>query len=100
MAPDEAGELADVVLERFSNGDEVDDESLDAEVRSVFYTLESKRILSFRRVEDTREEGDQRRAFYWKLRVEALERTAERDARHDDVDVYASLPASAWRHAG
>ena len=100
MEPDDARELADVVLERFSNKDEVDDETLDAEVRSVFYTLESKRMLSFRRVEYTREDGDRRRAFYWKLRDDAL--SAQEQAAHEaqDVDVYASLPATAWRHAG
>jgi transcription initiation factor IIE alpha subunit len=99
MEPDDARELADVVLERFSNKEEVDDETLDAEVRSVFYTLEAKRMLSFRRVEYTREDGDRRRAFYWKLRDEALdERAVSVEIR--DPDVYASLPATAWRHAG
>lgn len=98
MEPDDARELADVVLERFSNKDEVDDETLDAEVRSVFYTLEAKRMLSFRRVEYTREDGDRRRAFFWKLREEALEERAEPAHEAEDVDVYATLPATAWRH--
>lgn len=100
MAPEDARELADVVLERFSTTDEVDDETLDAEVRSVFYTLEAKRMLSFRRVEYVREDGDRRRAFYWKLREEGLDEPVTTIEVQTDEDVYASLPAAAWRHAG
>lgn len=99
MEPEDARELADVVLGRFSDKEEVDDETLDAEVRSVFYTLEAKRMLSFRRVEYTREDGDRRRAFFWKLREEALDAPIEVRVEVQDVDVYASLPATAWRHA-
>lgn len=99
MASDDATEIADVVLERFSNAEEVDDETLDAEVRSVFYTLEAKRLLSFRRAEYTREDGDRRRAFYWRLRAEALMPPVLEAGGYEEVDVYASLPASAWRHA-
>ena len=100
MAPEEARELADVVLERFADSDEVDDSTLDAEVRSVFYTLEQKRMLSFRRVEYTQEDGDKRRAFYWKLRAESLTTAVTVPVQDMDSDVYSSLPATAWRHAG
>lgn len=100
MAPEEAQELAEVILERFQDHEEVDDETLDADVRSVFYTLEAKRMVSFRRVEYTREEGDRRRAFYWKLRLESLNTGRQVEVQADDADVYASLPATAWRHAG
>ena len=99
MAHDDALEIADVVLERFTDREEVDDETLDAEVRSVFYTLEAKRLLSFRRTEYTREDGDHRRAFYWRLREEALQAPVLEAGGYEDVDVYATLPASAWRHA-
>lgn len=99
MANNDATEIADVVLERFTHADEVDDETLDAEVRSVFYTLETKRLLSFRRTEYTREDGDHRRAFYWRLRTEALLPPLPEAGGYDEADIYASLPASAWRHA-
>lgn len=98
MEPQDAREIADAVLARFAEGDEVDDETLDADLRSVFYTLEGKRMLSFRRVEYTREDGDKRRAFYWKLRPEALHERAPVEIPVE-TDVYASLPADAWRHA-
>ncbi|MEA3202193.1 MAG: hypothetical protein QOE90_3621 [Thermoplasmata archaeon] len=100
MAPEEARELADVVLDRFAQTDEVDDSTLDAEVRSVFYTLEAKKMLSFRRVEYTREDGDKRRAFFWKLRPEALHEVVTVPVQDMDADVYATLPSTAWRHAG
>lgn len=99
MQRDDAVEIADVVLERFTEVEEVDDGTLDAEVRSVFYTLEGKRLLSFRRAEYTTEEGDHRRAFYWRLRAEALQPPVLEAGRYEDVDVYANLPASAWQHA-
>lgn len=99
MEREDAAEIADVVLERFSEREEVDDETLDAEVRSVFYTLEAKRLLSFRRTEYTREDGDHRRAFYWRLRTEELSRSVPVMSAEDEVDVYAALPATAWRHA-
>jgi len=67
--------------------DEVDDETLDADLRSVFYTLEAKRMLSFRRVEYTREDGDKRRAFYWKLRAEGLHETVSVPVQDMDGDV-------------
>lgn len=104
MPHDDAAEIAEAVLERFEEADEVDDESLDADLRSVFYTLEAKRMLSFRRVEYTREDGDRRRAFFWKLRLDALaDAPAPEDPAARDLDVYASLPADAWSahaHAG
>lgn len=99
MERPDAAEIAGVVLERFTDREEVDDETLDAEVRSVFYTLEAKRLLSFRRTEYTREDGDHRRAFYWRLRTEELARPVPVHASQEDVDVYATLPATAWRHA-
>lgn len=99
MQHDEARELADVVLDRFEGHEEVDDETLDAEVRSVFYTLEAKRMISFRRIEYVREDGDKRRGFFWKLRPEAIVPATAHAVPVQDMDVYADLPASAWRHA-
>lgn len=99
MEPADAAEIAGVVLDTFADRDEVDDEMLDTELRSVFYTLEAKRMLSFRRVEITREEGDKRRAFFWRLRREALHEPVRVPVMTEETDVYAELPASAWRHA-
>lgn len=97
MEKGDAEEIVDAVLDRFAAAEEVDDETLDTDLRSVFYTLEAKRMVSFRRVEYTREDGDRRRAFYWKLRIENLLEPAHAAAQEEE-DVYASLPAAAWRH--
>lgn len=99
MQPEDARELGEVVLAQFESQAEVPDETLDSELRSVFYTLESKRLLSFRRVEYTREEGDRRRAFYWRLRPEEVETVTRKVPVEAGDDVYAQLPADAWRHA-
>lgn len=100
METEDARELGEVVLSTFEGHEEVADDTLDAELRSVFYTLEAKRILSFRRVEFTREDGDRRRAFYWRLREESLEARGHPVPVSGPEDVYASLPADAWAHAG
>lgn len=99
MEPADARELGEVVLAQFETHAEVPDDVLDSELRSVFYTLESKRMLSFRRVEFTREEGDRRRAFYWRLRTEELPSVGREVPIERGEDVYAELPADAWRHA-
>lgn len=99
MEPEDAREIADVVADVFAEGDEVDDETLDSDLRSVFYTLEAKRMLSFRREEITRETGEKRRAFFWRLRPEAFHATRVTTIPVEEKDVYADLPASAWHHA-
>lgn len=98
MTPEDASEIAEVVLERFASGREVDDDTLDPDIRSVFYTLESKRMLSFRRIEYVREDGDRRRGFLWRLRPDAFE-GRPLPVHELEEDVYAALPPAAWRHA-
>lgn len=96
MAPEDADEIATVVAEQFGEGDEVNDETLDPSVRSIFYTLEAKKILSFRREEYTTEAGERRRGFWWRVRPEEL-RVATTIPVLSEEDVYASLPRDAWR---
>lgn len=95
MDAEDAEEVAIVVAEQFGEGPEVNDENLDSTVRSIFYTLESKKILSFRREEYTWETGERRRGFWWRLRPEELKRP-DPEARTIEVDVYDTLPGSAW----
>lgn len=96
MAPEDAAAVAGIVAERFAGQHEVSDETIDAEVRSLFYTLESRRLLSFRRVEYDNEAGEKRRAFYWRLRTDVVEELCA-PAIPIDEDVYAQLPAECWR---
>lgn len=95
MSEDDASEIAQVVVEQFGAEREVNDENLDPTVRSIFYTLEAKKILSFRREEYTWETGERRRGFWWRVREEELRRD-EPAARTLEIDVYDALPRSAW----
>jgi predicted ATPase len=97
MAPDDAVAVAEVVAERFAAAAEVNDETIDAEVRSLFYTLEARRLLSFRREEYDNADGQKRRAFWWRIRTDVLEQILAPEDLPENEDVYASLPADVWR---
>ncbi|HVL86874.1 MAG TPA: hypothetical protein VM681_02535 [Candidatus Thermoplasmatota archaeon] len=98
MAQEDATEVARIVDETFGTDAEVNDDNLDPETRSIFYTLEAKRLLSFRREEYEWETGEKRRAFYWRVRHEELNRMASEDDGHPaNETVYDSLPAQVWR---
>lgn len=96
MSEDDASEIATVVVAQFGEQAEVNDETLEPTVRSIFYTLEAKKILSFRREEYTWENGEKRRGFWWRLRTEELEKKAVSVPIASDEDVYAQLPKDAW----
>ena len=96
MSDEDAHDIASVVLEQFGDQQEVNDETLEPTVRSVFYTLEAKKILSFRREEYTWENGEKRRGFWWRLRSEELEPKLTIVPVAAEEDVYANLPKDAW----
>jgi hypothetical protein len=96
MSRDDAEDIARVVAEQFGDQTEVNDETLDPSVRSIFYTLEAKKILSFRREEYTWENGEKRRGFWWRLRAEELQKKATIVPIVAEEDVYAQLPKDAW----
>lgn len=101
MAPEDSEHIAGIVEDCFFADNEVNDEDLDKETRSLFYTLESEGIMTFRRTE-YRFEGALRRAFFWRLTDEALTRTLERDVRKDPSEeeeiqsLYATLHDDVW----
>lgn len=96
MAPDDAAEIARVVVEQFGSANEVNDETLDPSVRSIFYTLEAKKLLSFRREEYVWENGEKRRGFWWRIRDDALTPVHTIPVLDAEEDVYANLPKDAW----
>ena len=96
MSPEDAAEIARTVLEQFGGEGEVNDETLDPSVRSIFYTLEAKKLLSFRREEYTWETGERRRGFWWRIRDEALVKAVTLTPQVPEEDVYAALPKDAW----
>lgn len=96
MSDEDAVETATVVAQQFGEQDEVNDETLDPSVRSIFYTLEAKKILSFRREEYVWENGEKRRGFWWRLRDEELTQMTTVPVEAAEDDVYATLPKSVW----
>lgn len=96
MAEEDAHEIASVVAEQFGSEDEVNDETLEPTVRSIFYTLEAKKILTFRREEYSIESGEKRRGFWWRIREAALVPSLTLTPDAPEEDVYANLPRDAW----
>lgn len=96
MSQEDAQETATVVAQCFGDQLEVNDETLEPTVRSIFYTLEAKKILSFRREEYVWENGEKRRGFWWKIRDDAIAPVHTIPVLDAEEDVYASLPKNAW----
>jgi hypothetical protein len=96
MAAEDAQEIADTIAEVFGADLEVNDETIDPSVRSIFYTLEAKKILTFRRFEYNLETGERRRGFAWRIREEALAPAGVPVPIETDDDVYANLPRDVW----
>lgn len=98
MRPDDASEVARLVLDAFGGDRELDDEELSSDLRSVFYTLEDRKLLDFRREEYRNEEGHVRRAFYWTIRWDdvAPDRNADTSTGERTGTVYDDLPQNAW----
>ncbi len=102
MDEDDAKAVVTLVEDLFWGEDEVNDEDLDKETRSMFYTLQAEGILPFRRTE-YKFEGATRRAFFWRLREDVLEGLDNEDALkvddamdHDAKRLYATLNDDMW----
>lgn len=99
MDRSDAMEIAGYVIGAFQGQEELDDDHLDPDLRSIFYTLENQRLLSFRREEFRNEEGHIRRAFYWRIRWENIDTSADAQPVAGDREsgtVYEALPSDAW----
>lgn len=98
MRPDDAREVAALVLDAFGGDEELDDEELSSDLRSVFYTIEDENLLDFRREEDRNEEGHLRRYFFWAIRWDEVAPDASDadDQVDEDQTVYDELPQNAW----
>lgn len=100
MEAEDAAAVSEIVASQFGDHSEVPDSNLDAEVRAVFYTLEAKKLLAFRREDVPKDVDGKTRAFYWRLRVEEIQRVLAETADASEPDVYAAIPADVWaRHA-
>ena len=96
MAADDAQAIADTLAEVFAGETEVNDETIDPSVRSIFYTLEAKKILTFRRYEYQLDTGERRRGFAWRIREEALVAEGTPIPIETEEDIYANLPRDVW----
>lgn len=101
MESDDANEIAGFVAGAFHGATEVEDGLLSPDLRSIFYTLEGHRLVTFRREERTDEVGQVRRVFYWQLRWENIEAHAKggKPAAAPKDTVYDKLPVDAWMRA-
>ena len=99
MDEEDAREVTTAVVGAFDGRDEVPDDRLEPDLRSIFYTLEAKKLLAFRREDYSTETGDRRRAFYWRFRPDGLRSVMGLPDAVREPDVYAALPASAWSRA-
>jgi len=96
MSGEDSDAIAQTLAEVFGAELEVNDEMLDPSIRSIFYTLEAKKILTFRRFEYTIETGEHRRGFAWRIREEALLPATIEIPIETEEDVYANLPRDVW----
>jgi len=100
MMREDAVATAEVVDKAFKGEDEVNDEDLDKDIRSLFYALEKESLLQVRRTE-YKFEGQVRRAYFWRLnRLEALGLEDFGPAiSKEDLEaskIYRQLPQELW----
>ncbi len=97
MLQEDALAVAHTVEEAFRGEDELNDEFLDASLRSVFYSLQDEGVLAIRRTE-YQSDGRARRAYFWAVTDgEALpDSAAARRAEHNQR-LYARLGDDAWK---
>lgn len=100
MMREDAEATANVVESAFHGEDEVNDEDLDKEVRSLFYQLEKESLLQVRRTE-YKFDGQVRRAYFWrlnKLDSLALDDFGPAISKEDleMAKIYRQLPQDNW----
>jgi hypothetical protein len=100
MVREDAEATARVVEQAFKGEDEVNDEDLDKEIRSLFYALEKENLLQVRRTE-YKFDGQVRRAYFWRL--SKLENLGLDDfgptISKEDLEMtklYRTLPQELW----
>jgi hypothetical protein len=105
MEAEDARQVTRVIEDCFIGEDEVNDEDLDKETRSLFYALEAEGLLTFRRTE-YKFEGAVRRAFFWRLTEDvltgALFETPDENLvpMAHEAHVYESLSDDMWARSG
>ena len=96
MSNEDANALARTVQKAFRGRREVEDMSLDKDVRSVFYDLLQKHLLVQRR-EEVKENGKFIRKYYWSFNDDGIKVEAYRKPLAESpYEIYAKIPRDAW----
>lgn len=102
MDLDDAQNITQIIADCFFGENEVNDEDLEKETRSLFYTLEAENLMTFRRTE-YKFEGAIRRAFFWRLTPEVLDGSLGREeapaqtSEEEEISaLYATLGEDVW----
>ncbi len=97
MMRDDALAVAHVVEDAFRGEDELNDEFLDSELRSMFYQLQDEGVLDVRRTE-YKLDGRDRRAYFWRMRDDEVVPMAGNGVLRPDHTsrMYHRLEEQAW----
>jgi len=96
MSSEDAEALAKTITKAFRGRKEVEDMSLDKHVRSLFYELHMKNLLSLRR-EEVKENGKYIRKFYWSFNMDGIRGGAKRKLIEEEpYAIYDKIPRDAW----
>ncbi len=102
MEYSEAKQTAEIVMNRFGFYDTILDNSLDPDVRDVFYNLQDEGLLKSEREETSLLSGKQWRIHYWKLRKDRIlelaktREEAQTPADEDLSGIYREVPNDDW----
>lgn len=101
MLAEDAKQLAETVEGVFQGEEEVNDEDLDKDIRSLFYSLEREKLMTIRRTE-YKFEGQVRRAYFWqfadldRMLNEAAQPTKQELELIEMSRLYRQLPQNLW----
>ena len=104
LGDDEAGYLAEHILNFFGYSDRIIDNVLHPEDRDTFYMLEDAGLMETEREETTLYDGREWRIHYWLLRHPEIfdRRNAGPQAVPEEVEpsVYDGIPDDLWSREG
>jgi hypothetical protein len=96
MTNEDANALARTINKAFRGRKEVEDMSLDKNVRSIFYDLLQKNLLVQRR-EEVKENGKFIRKYFWSFNNDGIKAEAYRKPLEESpYEIYEKIPRDAW----
>jgi hypothetical protein len=96
MTSEDATALARTIQKAFKGRKEVEDMSLDKDVRAIFYDLHQKNLLVQRR-EEIKENGKFIRKYYWSFNDDGIKAEAYRKPLEESpYEIYTKIPGKAW----